>query len=219
LAFSYYLWYVLVSITLYCDLSRYHTEHARLDDRIPVWPPDLSAVLYGRISSPDWKVQWHDLQHIVMRFQITPSLEYGICDPLQQLHELSLLFNTISDSKVPESEKRAENAIFKMITHLLPLGISAPLREAARTCQLVPPGNWPLDAYRAIGRNDLAASATQNPDMFYSDGYRSRRDFIVSLQEKLTWDKSVTHEVILETTQGSRNDWRNYCGISRVGWR
>jgi anaphase-promoting complex subunit 1 len=141
-----------------------------------------------------------------MRFQITPSLEYGLCDPLQHLHELSLLFNTISDPKVPESQKRAENVIFKMITqntadlfYLLSLGVSAPLREAARTCQLVPPGNWPLDAYRAIGRNDLAASATQNPDLFYSDGYRSRRDFIVS-QQKLTWGNSVIHEVILETT-------------------
>jgi anaphase-promoting complex subunit 1 len=171
-------------------LTRYHTEHACLDDRIPVWPPDVSAILYGRISSPDWKVPWHDLQHIVMRFQITPSLEYGVCDPLQQLHELSLLFNTISDPRVLDSQKRAENVIFKMITqntadllYLLPLGISAPLKEAARTCQLVPPGNWPLDAYRAIGRNDLAASATQNPDMFYSDGYRSRRDFIVGQQK------------------------------------
>ena len=82
--------------------------------------------------------------------------------------------------------------IYKMITqntadllHLLPLGISAPLREAARTCQLAPPGNWPLDAYRAIGRNDLAASATENPDMLYSDGYRSRKEFIVSPQKPL----------------------------------
>ena len=180
------------SLHLYCDLNSYYTEHARIDDRIPVWPPDVSAILYGRISSPDWKVPWHDLQHIVTRFQITPSLEYGVCDPLRQLHELSLLFNTISDSKVPESQKRAENVIYKMITqntanllYFLPLGISAPLREAARTCQLAPPGNWPLDAYRAIGRNDLAASATENPDMLYSDGYRSRRDFIVSPQKTL----------------------------------
>ena len=168
-------------------MTGYHTEHEYLDDRIPVWPPDISAILYGRISTPDWKVPWHDLQHIVTRFQIIPSMEYGVCDPLHQLHELSLLFNTLSDSKVPESQKRAENVIYKMVTqntadllYLLPLGISAPLREAARTCQLAPPGNWPLEAYRSIGRNDLAASATQNPDILFSDGYKSRKDFIVS---------------------------------------
>lgn len=62
----------------------------------------------------------------------------------------------------------------------LPLGIAAPLREAARTCQLAPPGDWPLTAYRAIGRNDLAASASDAPDLLYSDGYKPVKDFIVS---------------------------------------
>lgn len=138
------------------------------------------------MSTPDWKVPWHDVQHIVTRFSITPSLEYGLCDPLQELHELSLLYNTLSDGKIKDSQKRAENVIYQMITQnggqdvssSLPLGIAAPLREAARTCQLAPPGNWPLEAYRAIGRNDLAASSKQNPDVFISDGYKSRKEYI-----------------------------------------
>ncbi|PPQ90258.1 hypothetical protein CVT25_013083 [Psilocybe cyanescens] len=157
-----------------------------LDDRIPVWPPDLSAILYGRVSTPDWKVPWHDVQHIVTRFSITPSLEYGVCDPLQELHELSLLYNTLSDGKITDSQKRAENVIYQMVAQnggqdvssSLPLGIAAPLREAARTCQLAPPSNWPLEAYRAIGRNDLAASAQQNPEVFITDGYKSRKEFV-----------------------------------------
>ncbi|KAF8154084.1 anaphase promoting complex subunit 1 [Crassisporium funariophilum] len=166
-------------------------EHS--DDRIPVWPPDISAILYGRISTPDWKVPWHDVQHIVSRFHITPSFEYGARDPLQKMHQLGQLFSTLSDGKVPESQKRAENVIYKMVTqneadfvYLLPLGIAAPLREAARTCQLAPPGNWPLEAYRAIGRNDLAASATRNPDILFNDGYRSRKDFINPVKPRQT---------------------------------
>jgi anaphase-promoting complex subunit 1 len=159
-----------------------------LDDRIPVWPPDLSAILYGRVSTPDWKVPWHDVQHIVTRFNITPSLEYGVCDPLHELHELSLLYNTLSDGKVKESQKRAENVIYQLVSQNggkdvsseLPLGIASPLREASRTCQLAPPGNWPLEAYKAIGRNDLAASATENPDMIITEGYKSRKEWIVS---------------------------------------
>lgn len=140
------------------------------------------------MSTPDWKVPWHDVQHIVTRFSITPSLEYGVCDPLHELHELSLLYNTLSDGKITDTQKRAENVIYQMVAQnggqdvssALPLGIAAPLREAARTCQLAPPSNWPLEAYRAIGRNDLAASAHQNPEVFITDGYKPRKEFVVS---------------------------------------
>lgn len=168
--------------------SNHDTEPEYLDDRIPVWPPDISAILYGRVSTTDWNAPWHDVQHIVTRFSITPSLEYGVCDPLHELHKLSLLYNTLSDGKVTDSQKRAENVVHQMVTQSggaaawteLPLGIAAPLREAARTCQLAPPGNWPLDAYRLIGRNDLATSATVNPDAFISKGYKSKKEYIVS---------------------------------------
>lgn len=44
---------------------------------------------------------------------------------------------------------------------------------------MAPPGDWPLAAYRAIGRNDLAASGSEIPDMLFSDGYRSMKDFFV----------------------------------------
>ena len=158
------------------------------DDRIPAWPPDTSAILYGRLNNPDWKVPWHDVQHIVSRFSITPSLEYGVCDPLRDLHELSMLYNTLAEVKGMDSQRRAQNVILQMISQNggqdvspnLPLGVAAPLREAARTCQLAPPGNWPLEAYNAIGRNDLAASATRNPDLYSSEGYKTKKEFIVS---------------------------------------
>lgn len=159
-----------------------------LDDRIPVWPPDISAILYGRISNPDWKVPWHDTHNLTIRFEITPSFAYGRLEPLTYLRQLTALYKCLADNKVEESQKRAENAIHLMVTsnmgleflNNLPLGIAAPLREAARTCQLSPPGDWPLAAYRAIGRNDLAACASDAPDMLFSDGYRPVKDFIVS---------------------------------------
>ena len=158
-----------------------------MDDRIPVWPPDLSAILYGRVGTPDWKVPWHDVQHIISRFSITPSFEYGVIDPLRELHELTLLY---TDGKVVECQRRAENVVFSAITQNrgrdvisdLPLGVAAPLREAARTCQLAPPGNWPLEAYKVIGRNDLATSATQHQDVLANGGFKSRKEFIVRLQ-------------------------------------
>jgi anaphase-promoting complex subunit 1 len=136
------------------------------------------------------------VQHIVTRFAITPALAYGVCDPLHALHRLSLLYNTLSDGKVRDGQTRAENVVYQMVAQqqqgqggaaagdvwaALPLGIAAPLREAARTCQLAPPGNWPLEAYRLIGRNDLATSALKNPDTFISDGYKTRKEFIVSV--------------------------------------
>lgn len=104
------------------------------------------------------------------------------------------MYNTLSDGKITDSQKRAENVIYQMVAQnggqdvssSLPLGIAAPLREAARTCQLAPPSNWPLEAYRAIGRNDLAASAQQNPEVFITDGYKSRKEFVVSIPSFLT---------------------------------
>ncbi|KAF9476890.1 hypothetical protein BDN70DRAFT_838543, partial [Pholiota conissans] len=162
------------------------SEPEYLDDRIPVWPPDISAILYGRVSTTDWNAPWHDVQHIVSRFSISPSLEYGVCDPLHELHKLSLLYNTLSDGRVTDGQKRSENVVYQLVSQSnggdiwseLPLGIAAPLREAARTCQLAPPGNWPLEAYSLIGRNDLAVSALKNPDTFINEGYKSRKEFI-----------------------------------------
>ncbi|KAJ3905724.1 hypothetical protein F5879DRAFT_1074098 [Lentinula edodes] len=101
-----------------------------LDDTIPVWPPDISAILYGRISSPEWKNE-----EFIAR---------------------------------------------------LPLGIAAPLREAIRTCQLAPPLDWPQEAYKAISRDDVAASANPSPDMMLTNGYRSAKEYLTSSRPRKT---------------------------------
>ncbi|KAG6898030.1 hypothetical protein C0992_007026 [Termitomyces sp. T32_za158] len=161
------------------------TEIRFVDDRLPVWPPDISAILYGRISNPEWQVPW-DTQEVAVRFGIAPAYTYGQLDPLLALQCLTSIYKCLADKNVPQTEKRAENAMFFMVSanvkpeflSRLPIGIAAPLREAARTCQLAPPGDWPLAAYRAIGRNDLAASADEAPDLLFSDGYKHVREFI-----------------------------------------
>ncbi|KAJ7115548.1 hypothetical protein C8R43DRAFT_123616 [Mycena crocata] len=162
------------------------TSDHQVDDRLPVWPPDISAILYGRIGNPDWQVPWHDTNHMATRFHVVPSLAFGRIDPLQTLNKLTNIYKCLANGAVASSQKRAENAILRMVElrigpeflNRLPLGVLSPIREAARTCQLAPPGDWPLEAYRAVGRHDVAASASQAPDMLFGDGYKAVKDFI-----------------------------------------
>ncbi|KAG5646150.1 hypothetical protein DXG03_004203 [Asterophora parasitica] len=171
-----------------------------IDDRLPVWPPDISAILYGRISHPDWQVPWHDTHDMALGFGITPSFAFGRLDPLSSLKHLTDAYRCLADSSVPETQKRAENAMYMLVKAnlgqdflaQLPVGVAAPLREAARTCQLAPPGDWPLEAYRAIGRNDLAASADQAPDLEFCDGYKPMKEFINPTRPRKTIGEIVS---------------------------
>ncbi|PFH49996.1 hypothetical protein AMATHDRAFT_62013 [Amanita thiersii Skay4041] len=156
-----------------------------LDDRIPVWPPDLAAILFGRINTPDWQFPWPDANDLSARLGITPSFAFGYAGPLSAMRELIEMYKRLADGKL-NTQSRCEAAVAKLVhskfgpdmLNRVPLGLAAPIREALRTCQLAPPGNWPLEAYQAIGRNDLAASASEAPEMMYSDGFRPVKDFI-----------------------------------------
>jgi anaphase-promoting complex subunit 1 len=147
----------------------------------------MSAMLYCRISTPKWTIPSYDFRSINKRFGITPSYAYGRAEPLATLDLLTAAYKCLADEKVERSQKRAENAVHLVvgsflgpeIYNILPLGVSTPLREAARACQLAPPGDWPLAAYKAIGRDDLAASAIDAPDMLINDGYRPIKDYVV----------------------------------------
>ena len=154
---------------------------------LPVWPPDMSAVLYGRINNPDWNFPLPDTHKMAQIFKLTPSYIYGHEEPLVNHRQLSSVYMCLADNRVPETRKRAENALNQMVRcHLgldnlrnMPLGIAAPLREACRTCQLSPGGDWPVSAYQLIGRNDLAEGLSTTPDLLYSYGYHSKKDYIV----------------------------------------
>ncbi|KAJ6553970.1 hypothetical protein DFH09DRAFT_1366046 [Mycena vulgaris] len=201
------------------------TDH-QVDDRLPVWPPDVSAILYGRISNPDWQVPWHDTQHIATRFHITPSYAFGRSDPLTTLKKLTSIYKCLADSAEPSSQKRAENAIVLMVDlqigpeflNRLPLGVLSPIREAARTCQLAPPSEWTLDAYRAVGRNDVAASASQAPDLLFADGYKTVKDFIDPSGPRLTIEDIVAEAKVagageVEAVSGVELDLDDFTNI------
>ncbi|KAF9073847.1 hypothetical protein BDP27DRAFT_1215348 [Rhodocollybia butyracea] len=169
---------------------------ADLDDTIPVWPPDISAILYGRISNPEWKVPWFDALELASRFRITPSFAYGIADPLDAMKRLTLVYMKLADPEIKRHSKRAENAVKQMVrTELgeefierLPLGIAAPLREAIRTCQMAPPPDWPMEAYNAIGRGDVRASvsAIRAEEKMPKNGYRSVKEYLTSSHPRKT---------------------------------
>ncbi|KAJ4490696.1 hypothetical protein J3R30DRAFT_122797 [Lentinula aciculospora] len=165
-----------------------------LDDTIPVWPPDISAILYGRISNPEWKVPWFDALELAARFRIHPSYAYGTIDPLESMKKLTVAYMHLADPDVKRSSKRAENAVRQMVNKgineefiaRLPLGIAAPLREAIRTCQLTPPLDWSQEAYKMISRDDVAASANASPAMILTNGYRSAKEYLTSTRLRKT---------------------------------
>ena len=72
------------------------------------------------------------------------------------------------------------NSPQETILEHLPFGLAVPLREAARTAQLSPAGDWPVAAYRIIGREDLAEGMSNPPDPLASREYGSVKDFLVS---------------------------------------
>ncbi|KAI0674923.1 hypothetical protein C8Q78DRAFT_965335 [Trametes maxima] len=161
-------------------------------ERIPVWPPDMTAILYGRLNNSDWKVPWSNSLNFATRFELEASYAYGRTDPLQRTTALTTLCKTLTDKywegKALDTRSRAVAALqFLDVTQFklrdlerLPLGVAAPVREALRTCQLSPGGDWTVSAYHLIGRNDLAEGFTDRPAVAVNSGYRSVREFLVS---------------------------------------
>ncbi|KIY65028.1 hypothetical protein CYLTODRAFT_380020 [Cylindrobasidium torrendii FP15055 ss-10] len=164
------------------------------DDRIPVWPPDVSAILYGRISNPEWQVPSFSIADLSARFAVKPSFAYGGEEPLEEIRHLTEVYRVLSDPRMATTSKRAEYAVRlimarsgKVATMLeyLPLGIAAPLREAIRSCQLHPPLLWSFRLYKAIGRNDVAASSMEHPaPLGLRDGYRTIKESIDSKEQR-----------------------------------
>jgi anaphase-promoting complex subunit 1 len=178
---------------------------AFVDDRLPVWPPDMTAMFYGRINNPDWKLPWYDIRKLASQFKLSPSYAYGRLEPLAYLRQLTLIYQCLTDKTVEDSRKRAENAMHVMVSHqigptflnVIPLGLAAPLREAARTCQLAPGQDWPAAAYEFIGRNDLAEGASAKPGLSNTNGYRSTKEFLVS--GLMGWCKFPPEHILRET--------------------
>ncbi|KAH8112116.1 hypothetical protein DFH11DRAFT_1788437 [Phellopilus nigrolimitatus] len=145
-------------------------------------PLDVSSALYSRLAQPEHKSSL--LEATANRQNSSHAL--GRIDTHATLRELTQLFTTLSDIKQNDGRKRAEAAVLMLTQHhigldylsLLPLSISAPLREAARTCQLGPPPDWPVNAYEFVGRTDLTESGKISGDLLFNDGYRSVKDHL-----------------------------------------
>ncbi|KAF9238387.1 hypothetical protein BU15DRAFT_88428 [Melanogaster broomeanus] len=169
------------------------TRVEMLDDRIPVWPPDMAAILYGRISNPDWRFPTYETPRLASLFDIRPSYAFGKVEPLTSLQRLTTAYLCLSDSSIPSAQKRAEMTVETLVRmwgtakkgnlflDSLPLGIAAPLREAIRTCQLSPPPNWQSEHYELIGRRDLAFSVAKVQPVISQQGiFQSAETYMTS---------------------------------------
>ncbi|TFK85353.1 hypothetical protein K466DRAFT_190984 [Polyporus arcularius HHB13444] len=159
-------------------------EH--FDENLPPWPADMFSILYGRVNNPDWALPWTDSWDLVKSYQHSASFAYGRQEPLTHLHALTVIYKALTDNKIGDVRKRAEAGLRAMeetgmtlnVLQNLALGVTAPLREALRTAQLSPGGDWSLQIYSLIGRNDLAEGFSSKPAIFVNNGYRSMREFL-----------------------------------------
>lgn len=146
-------------------------------------PPDVSSALYSRLAQPEH----HSRLLETLANRPNQTFIQGKFEPHPKLREFTQFFTLLSDMNQSDSRKRSEMTVQAMVScqygldylNTLPLSISAPLREAARTCQLGPPRAWPVLAYEFVGRSDLTESGKVTKDLTFSDGYRTVKDHLV----------------------------------------
>ena len=158
-----------------------------IDDRLPLWPVDMSSILYGRINNPEWSLSWRESSTLHTLYGYPAAFAFGCREPLVHLQALNKIYMALLDSKPNDTRRRAEAGLLAMedagittaVLQNLSLGVSAPLRETLRTAQLSPGGGWSVPIYRLIGRNDLAEGFSSKPAVFATNGYRPMRDILV----------------------------------------
>lgn len=162
---------------------------AHLDDRLPVCPFDVFATLYARINNPQWEMPSTETWKLLLAPGENPSFAYGDEDPLCLTHQLLSIYHCLAEGD-PQTRGRADQAMQLMVRAAelgselnldrLPLGPAAPLKEALRTCQTSPSGDWSVAQYQLAGRNELAEGLDSDEVPLVSHGYRTLKDFIVS---------------------------------------
>ncbi|KAI0341254.1 hypothetical protein BDW22DRAFT_1397598 [Trametopsis cervina] len=167
--------------------SPHKSVPANLDERLPIWPTDVPAGLFGKLNNSDWSLPALDTRRLILPEGTTPSFAFGRQDPLLRTHQVHAIYQALADGK-ENTRKRAELAL-RLLTrsgdiaydllHRLPIGLSMPLHEAIRTSQLSPAGDWSPAAYQFIGRNDLAESGAHTSETLFTSGYRSIKDYIL----------------------------------------
>ena len=159
------------------------------DPRLRPQPPDIYGYLFSRLVEPTAKPSWTALGHISHLFHFEPAMQHGRMDPVKDLYKLFGVWECFADATVPTARKRAENAMQVMVRlgvtiddlARMPYGIAQPIREALRTCQSVPSGDWPVQAYHLALRADLAQMVTGDSTHVASrDSFRQVNKHLVS---------------------------------------
>lgn len=178
------------------DSSRYDVR--KVDDRLPTWPQDACAYIHATlVNSKDDRKEFQDISYVTNLYEIEAPFTFGTQDPLKIIQDTVYLYFLLAEPRQASTPKRAEAGVKWLLQDgpgmqlldKLPLGVAAPIREAVRTCQLTPPADWPLYMYTEIGRNDLAASASENLDGTVMEGYRPAKDFMNPTKAKLSIGK------------------------------
>jgi anaphase-promoting complex subunit 1 len=112
-----------------------------LDDQIPVWPPDMSAVLYGRISNPDWQFPSYETSRLSRLFSLDPSFAFGNTEPLMSLQRLTAAYTCLADNKA-STQKRAEQTVERLVELVDMLGTA---KKGAAFLNSLPLGIWLID--------------------------------------------------------------------------
>lgn len=159
------------------------------DDVAPhlnIWPSDLTSNLFRTLYAGNLN------EDTTPDASQSASHAQGRTDVLVLYRNLVEIFKMLADPNVKDNRKRAEAAVSRLATNLqaidlldlLPLSVAAPLREAARTCQMAPPPNWTINAYELIGRNELSEINRLNGEILFNDGYHSVKEHIVRLMSR-----------------------------------
>ncbi|KAF8335694.1 uncharacterized protein EI90DRAFT_2969281 [Cantharellus anzutake] len=162
-------------IRLVPDASDSWDLSASLHTLSPVPVPDLGNYLNSVLGSSSHQGSHVILPSVYKLYQLSPSLEYGTSSPTPLSESVISIYSALRGGDLDPSttRERAQSAVKKMADlHFspadidrLPLGLSAPIREAIKTCQLLPPSDWSQEAYLLIGRNDIAQMTTNGEEV------------------------------------------------------
>lgn len=145
---------------------------------------DASAIFFSSIASENATSALDSL----LRRQPC-SFPFGIIEHSPLLRELAPIFIGLLYPGANNYQKKAEASVKQLamsgfssdILGHISMGLTAPLKEALRSCQLSPPNDWPLFIYDFVGRKDLTASVKEFNDPIFYDGYRSMADRLVCI--------------------------------------